>query len=178
MLARNDLRRQFFSPIEANVFFGNEEAYDSYSIEQMQINANTTLTPDQKAAKIAALINQQPPAVADSMRPLMQYAELQQLTKDIKANGGSAEDLHEMRESLVGAAAAGRLDQLDTDNATWHQQINGYLTARDQLLAGSDAASQQDAMTALRNQTFRTPEQRLRAQSFEAIHDSRVKLPQ
>jgi len=171
MQSRHALRLQFFTPPEADAFFGQEDAYDQFTIAQMRINANKSLSAQDKAAQTAAAINQLPAVVADSMRPLLQYQELQQLTQDIKAHGGSADDLHQMRESLVGAAAAGRLDALDQDDAAWQSQINSYLAARDQILAGGDGASQQQAIAALRNQTFSTPEDRTRAQAFETMHD-------
>lgn len=170
--AQKSLRLKFFSPAEVDALFGNEAAYDQYNIDVMRINADNSLTSDQKAAKIAGLMNQLPPSLADSMRPMMQYAELQKLTKEIQARGGSAEELHQMRENLVGPAAAGRLDQLDADNANWQKQLNSYLAARAQIKAGSgDAASQQQAITALRNQTFSSSEDRIRAQTYETMRD-------
>lgn len=176
--AQKDLRMRFFSPAEADAFFGADQAYDQFTIDSMRINNDSSLNAQQKAAKVAELINQQPAAFGDSIRPLMQFSELQQLTKDIKARGGSAEELHTMRESLIGAAAANRLDQVDADNAAWQQQVNSYLAAREQIKSTtSDPASQQSAIAALCNQTFNTPEQRLRAQSFEAMHDQGVKVP-
>ncbi len=171
MQSRHALRLQFFTAPEADAFFGQEDAYDQFTIAQMRINANTNLSAQDKAAQTAAAINQLPAVVADSMRPLLQYQELQQLTKDIKAQGGSAADLHQMRTSLVGEAAAGRLDALDQDDAAWQSQVNSYLAARDQIMASGDAASQQQAIAALRNQTFSTPEDRVRAQAFETMHD-------
>jgi lipase chaperone LimK len=106
------------------------------------------------------------------MRPLMQFAELQQLTKQIQARGGSADELHTMRESLVGPEAAGRLDQLDVESAGWQKQVNGYLAARAQILkAGGDAVNQQQAITTLREQTFSSPQDRLRAQTYETMRD-------
>jgi lipase chaperone LimK len=172
VLAQKSLRLKFFTPIEAEVFFGNEEAYDLYNINVMRINADSSLTENQKAAKIADLLNQMPTTLADSMRPLMQFAELQQLTKQIQARGGSAEELHTMRESLVGPAAAGRLDQLDVESASWQKQVNGYLAARAQILKGSgDAVNHEQAITTLRNQTFTSSEDRTRAQTYETMRD-------
>ena len=137
-----------------------------------------SLSAEQKAAKVAELINKQPAAFGDTMRPLMQFSELQQLTKDIKARGGSAEELRAMRESLVGSAAAGRLEQVDNDNAAWQQQVNGYLAAREQLKANNtDPTAQQSAIAALRNQTFSKPEERLRAQAYESMKDQGIKPP-
>jgi lipase chaperone LimK len=172
LLAQKSLRLKFFTPVEAEVFFGNEESYDQYTVNLMRINADSSLTESQKAAKIADLLNQMPTALADSMRPLMQYAELQQLTKQIQARGGSADELHTMRVSLVGPAAAGRLDQLDVDSANWQKQVNGYLSARAQILkAGGDSVNQQEAITTLRNQTFSSSEDRIRAQTYETMRD-------
>lgn len=173
VLSMKSLRLKFFTPVESEVFFGNEEAYDLYNINVMRINADKSLSEDQKAKKIAALMDQMPPALADSMRPLMQYAELQRLTKEIQARGGSAEELHTMRENLVGAEATGRLEKLDVETANWQQQLNSYLKARAQIKASvGDTVNQQQAITALRNQTFSSPEDRIRAQTYEAMRDS------
>lgn len=173
VLALKNLRMKYFTPVEAEVFFGNEEAYDQYNINVMKINADKSLTADQKAKKIAGLMDQMPAALAESMRPLMQYAELQKLTKEIQARGGSAEELHQMRASLVGPEAAGRLDKLDVENTNWQQQLNGYLQARAQIKASvGDEVNRQQAITTLRNQTFSSPEDRIRAQTYETMRDS------
>ncbi len=172
VLAMKNLRMKYFTPVEAEVLFGNEAAYDQYNINIMKINADKSLSEDQKAAKIAALMDQLPASLAESMRPLMQYAELQKLTKAIQARGGSAEELHQMRENLVGPEAAGRLDKLDVENASWQQDLNSYLKARAQIKASvSDEVNRQQAITTLRNQTFSSPEDRIRAQTYETMRD-------
>ena len=172
VLSLKSLRLKFFTPVESEVFFGNEEAYDQYNINVMRINADKSLSEDQKAKKIAALMDQMPPSLAESMRPLMQYAELQKLTKEIQARGGSAEELRTMRESLVGPEAADRLGKLDVENANWQQQLNSYLKAREQIKASvGDEVNRQQAITTLRNQSFSAPEDRIRAQTYETMRD-------
>ncbi len=172
VLALRDLRLKFFTRVESEVFFGNEEAYDLYNINVMKINADKSLSADQKAKKIAALMDQLPPSLAESMRPLMQFSELQKLTQEIQARGGSAEELRTMRESLVGPAAADRLGKLDVENANWQSQLNGYLKAREQIKASvTDEVNRQQAITTLRNQTFSAPEDRIRAQTYETMRD-------
>ena len=172
IVAQRSLRLKFFTPVEAEAFFGNEDAYDQYNINVMRINADKSLSPEQKAKKIAELMGQLPPSLAESMRPLMQFSELQKLTKEIQARGGSAEELRSMRESLVGPEAADRLGKLDVDNANWQQQLNGYLKAREQIKASvSDEVNRQQAIATLRNQTFNSPEDRVRAQTYETMRD-------
>lgn len=163
-----NLRQQFFTPPEEEAFFGNEDAYTQYTIAEMKINADASLTTAQKADQIADLIAQQPPELAKSMKSLMQYAELQKLTKQIQAQGGSAEDLRRMRVNLVGEAAADRLAVLDANNAVWQKQVNSYLAAREQInLSVANPQARQREIDSLRASMFNTPEQQLRVQTYE-----------
>lgn len=169
-----DLQRQFFNPAEITAFFSHEMAFNQFNIEQMKIHADKALSVQQKAEKVAALINQLPPALAEGVKPSMQYTELQQLTKEIQDKGGSAAELRAMRESLVGAAAADRLEQVDREEASWQAQVNSYLVQREQIKqSGMDDISKQQAMTALRERTFSANEDRLRVQTYEMMRDSK-----
>ncbi len=138
----------------------------------MRIHANKTLTAQQKAAELAKLIDQLPSTLADGVRVSMQFSELQQLTQEVREKGGSAQELRNMRESLLGPEAADRLEKVDQEEAGWQTQVNGYLAARDQILK-SDAtdASKQQSINQLRNQSFGSKEDLLRAQSYEMMHD-------
>ncbi|WP_043969685.1 MULTISPECIES: lipase secretion chaperone [Acinetobacter] len=166
------VQQQFFNAAEINALFGNERNLNQFNIDQMRIHANKTLTAQQKAAELAKLIDQLPSTLADGVRVSMQFSELQQLTQEVREKGGSAQELRNMRESLLGPEAADRLEKVDQEEAGWQTQVNGYLAARDQILK-SDAtdASKQQAINQLRNQSFGSKEDLLRAQSYEMMHD-------
>ncbi|EPH35468.1 hypothetical protein GCM10025882_24590 [Acinetobacter gyllenbergii] len=166
------VQQQFFNAAEINALFGNERNLNQFNIDQMRIHANKTLNAQQKAAELAKLIDQLPSTLADGVRVSMQFTELQQLTQEVREKGGSAQELRNMRESLLGPEAADRLEKVDQEEAGWQTQVNGYLAARDQILK-SDAtdASKQQSIDQLRNQSFGTKEDLLRAQSYEMMHD-------
>ncbi|MGA6136533.1 lipase secretion chaperone [Acinetobacter dispersus] len=166
------VQQQFFNAAEINALFGNERNLNQFNIDQMRIHANKTLSAQQKAAELAKLIDQLPTTLADGVRVSMQFAELQQLTQEVREKGGSAQELRNMRESLLGPEAADRLEKVDQEEAGWQTQVNGYLAERDQILK-SDAsdASKQQSINQLRNQSFVTKEDLLRAQSYEMMHD-------
>lgn len=166
------VQQQFFNAAEINALFGNERNLNQFNIDQMRIHADKTLSAQQKAAELAKLIDQLPTTLADGVRVSMQFAELQQLTQEVREKGGSAQELRNMRESLLGPEAADRLEKVDQEEAGWQTQVNGYLAARDQILK-SDAsdASKQQSINQLRNQSFGTKEDLLRAQSYEMMHD-------
>ncbi|ENX33874.1 lipase chaperone [Acinetobacter colistiniresistens] len=166
------VQQQFFNAAEINALFGNERNLNQFNIDQMRIHANKTLSAQQKAAELAKLIDQLPSTLADGVRVSMQFSELQQLTQEVREKGGSAQELRNMRESLLGPEAADRLEKVDQEEAGWQTQVNGYLAERDQILK-SDAtdASKQQSINQLRNQSFGSKEDLLRAQSYEMMHD-------
>jgi len=77
-----------------------------------------------------------------------------------------------MRESLLGVDAADRLEKVDQEEAGWQTQVNSYLSAREQILkSNASDSNKQQSIDQLRNSTFATKEDLLRAQSYEIIHD-------
>jgi lipase chaperone LimK len=168
------VQQQFFTAAEIKAFFGNEKNLNQFKLDQLKIHANKNLTSEQKATEIAKLIDQLPPTLGDGVRVSMQFAELQQLTQEIKQKGGSAQELRDIRENLLGADAADRLEKVDQEEADWQKQVNTYLSARDQILKSeANEASKQQAINGLRANTFSSKEDLLRAQSFEIMHDQK-----
>ena len=166
------LRRQIFTSREAEVFFGQEEIYDQYAIAQYAINNDKSLTTNQKATKSSALLNQQPASLTENMKQIIQYNQLQDLTAEIQARNGTDVELYQMRKNLVGAAAADRLGQADVQEKQWQNKIDRYLATREQISSSQQNTSQnQNAINELRNNSFNSNEERLRAQTFEEMHD-------
>lgn len=170
------LRLRYFTRPEAEAFFGSEEAYDQYNIGAMRVASDASLSKTQKEAKLAELAARLPPSLAKNMNASQQYDVLQKKTEEIRSRGGSALELYAVRAAIVGAEAADRLAKLDSENAEWHQRLNNYLDTRAQIKEHStEAGDQQRAITALRDQAFSTPEDRLRAQTYESMRDAEDK---
>lgn len=168
------VQQQFFNSEEINALFGNERNLNQFNIDQMRIHANKSLNAQQKATELANLIDQLPSTLADGVRVSMQFAELQQLTKEIQEKGGSAQEIRNMRESLLGAEAADRLEKVDQEEAGWQKQVNSYLSEREQILkSNASDSNKQQSIEQLRNSTFATKEDLLRAQSYEIMNDQK-----
>lgn len=166
------LRLRYFTRDEAQAFFGDDEAYDRYNLEAMAIRKDASLSQQQKDERLAALSTQLPRALAKNMSASQQYNVLEAKTDEIRARGGSSQEVHALRESMFGAEAAGRLAELDAESDQWRQRVRKYLDLRAQILAsGGTAAEQQQAITKLRNATFNAPEDRIRAQAYESMRD-------
>ncbi|ANF82642.1 lipase chaperone [Acinetobacter sp. NCu2D-2] len=172
------LRKRFFSNYEIEGLFGTEDTYHEYTLDRMAVLDDKNLTEAQKAEKLKALFDALPEDWKENLEQINKLDDLRKLTADIKARGGSSEDIRQMRLKLVGPEATQRLENLDSERVQWKNSVNQYLSERDQIVKStmSDSAKQQ-AIQQLRNQHFNKPEDKLRIETFEQVHDQGGKLP-
>lgn len=167
------LRTQFFTPEVIAAFFGDEDAYDRYTLSRLDLLQNKSLSPTQRAAQLAALEQQLPESMRESIKVINQVQNLESLTQDWKKRGGTAAELRQIRESIVGPEAADRLENLDRENSQWDQRMNSWFAERAGIM-GNKAISEDDRRRQLdeaRKRQFNDTE-RLRVESLEKIHDS------
>ena len=173
-----NLRKQLFSNYEIEGLFGIEDTYHEYTLNRMTVLADKSLTEAQKAQKLKDLFNQLPEDWKANLEQLNKLEDLRKLTADIKARGGSAQDIHQMRMNLVGPEATQRLEALDEQRNDWKVKVNQYLDERDSIMkSGMSDEAKQQAVQKLRTQHFNKPQQQLRVGTFETIHDQGGKLP-
>ena len=173
-----NLRKQLFSNYEIEGLFGTEDTYHEYTLNRMSILDDKNLTEAQKAEKLKNLFNQLPEDWKENLQQLNKLEDLRKLTTDIKARGGSAEEIHQMRTNLVGPEVTQRLETLDTERSDWKNKVNGYLNERDSVMkSGMSEDAKQKAVQQLRQQHFSKSEEQLRVSTFESIHDQGGKLP-
>lgn len=176
--ATQNLKKRFFSDYEIEGLFGEETTYDNYTLDRMDILADKTLTEQQKAEKLSQLFNTLPQEWQENLKQLNQLEDLRKLTSEIKARGGSSEEIRQMRLNLVGAEATQRLEKLDVQRNEWKNRVTDYLDQRDTIKQSSMSdAAKQEAINALRNKQFHTQQEQLRAETFETVHDQGAQLP-
>ncbi|AYA02988.1 lipase chaperone [Acinetobacter sp. WCHAc010034] len=173
-----NLRKQFFSGYEIEGLFGAENTYHEYTLKRMEVMNDKTLNEGEKAGQLKALFDELPQDWKENLEQLNKLEDLRKLTADIKARGGSAEEIRQMRTSLAGPEAAQRLEALDMQRADWKNKVNGYLAERDSIMqSGMSDDAKRKAVQQLRGQHFQTREEQLRASTFESVHDQGGKLP-
>lgn len=173
-----NLRQQYFSKYEIEGLFGTEDAYHEYTLDRMSVLADKSLTETEKARKLKALFQQLPQDWQENLEQLNKLEDLRKLTADIKARGGSRDEIRQMRMNLVGAEATQRLEQLDVQRSDWKNRVTGYLDERDQITqSGMSDTAKQQAIAQLRSKHFNTPQEQLRVETFEQVHDQGAKLP-
>lgn len=166
------LRSQFFTPEVITAFFGDEDAYDRYTLARFELMQNKNLSPAQRAQQLAMLEGQLPVEMRESIRVINQVQSLEALTEDWKQRGGSPAELRQIRESLVGPEAADRLETLDRERAGWDSRMDKWYGERAAIL-GNQNLSQTDRqrqLEELRRSRF-SAEELARVASLERMYD-------
>lgn len=172
------LRQEFFSQYEIDGLFGTEDIYNDYTLARMAVMEDKKLSEAEKAKKLQDLFNDLPEDWKENLKQLSQLEDLRTLTAEIKARGGSPEEIRQMRMNLVGPEATQRLETLDVQRSDWKNRVDSYLRNRQTIQNSTMSESaKQSAIQELRNQQFKNPQEQLRLDTFESVHDKGGKLP-
>ncbi len=171
------LRSQYLSREVSDAFFGDEDAYDRYTMARIEVMQDKTLSATEKAKRTAALLNDLPPQLKESVETLNKYQELTTFTDDWKTRGGKPEELRAIREQIVGPEATERLEALDQERAVWDGRMNDYLAQREAILKNQSLSEQdrQKQVNDIKQKNFNEQE-RIRVDALETIHDQGLKL--
>lgn len=166
------LRTQYLSPAVITAFFGDEDAYDHYTLVRIELMQNKNISAAQRAQQLSALEQQLPAATQAAMKTINQYQNLEAMQADWKKRGGTAAELRQIRENLVGAEATDRLEALDVERAGWDQRMNTWYGERASILANKNMSEEdrQRQLDSLRKSRFNNSE-RMRVEALENMHD-------
>lgn len=167
------LRPLYLSPEVIVAFFSDDDAYDRYTLEKLELMQNKKLSAPARAQQLAVLEQQLPEGIKASLKAVNQSLDLRALTDEWKQRSGSAEELRQIRTNLVGEEAATRLEALDQENADWDVRMNDWYVQRDALLKNT-SLSQEDRerqLGDLRKNRFANEAERLRVEALERIRD-------
>jgi lipase chaperone LimK len=171
------LRASLFSAEAHQVFFGNEEAYNQFTLQRLAIRHDQSLSDDEKAAALDQLRNNLPESMQELIVPQLQ-TELRQQTAALQAQGASPQQIQQLRLQLVGAEATARLEALDQRRQQWAQRLNDYrrekaLIEANSGLSSSDKAAAIDSLAAERFDD----QERLRLAAAEELVNAREQTP-
>lgn len=155
LAAQQQLRPGFFSAAEIAGLFGYTDTYDSDALARMEVMQNTALTPAEREAKLAALDKRLPAAMREDRDAPTRVIKLEESAQRLRAQGATDDDIYRLRAAAFSPEAAGRLADLDREEAAWSARIKTYQGQRARLTAGNEGAAQQ-----LRDQLFTAEEQR------------------
>lgn len=165
------LRARLFSPEAHAAFFAAEEVYNHFTLERLAILQDPNLSEGDKAAMIENLRQSLPDDVQDLLIPQI-HQELTVQTEQLLEQGADPSEVRELRMSLVGPEATGRLEDLDQERQQWQQRMDDFSAEREAILSYQGLAEEdkQAAIDELLESRFNANE-RLRVSSLLDMAD-------
>ncbi len=161
LLAMQKVRAKYFSAKESEGLFGFNDAYDLDAVARIEITDNKALTEAQKKEKLAAVDAAMSPALREEREAPLRLVRLEEAAQKIRAQGGTEQDVYRMRASAISPEAAGRLAEVDQEEAAWKARIAAYLAERSKLMSNHQSeAERTSAIQRLRQARFSADEQR------------------
>ena len=161
------LRQQHFSSAEYSLFFQEQDAYDAFMLEQLQLAQNPALNDSQRQQAIDSLEQQLPEPMRQAREQAMRETQVFEQAEQLKQQGASAAELFQLRAQALGAEAAQALAELDQRQAQWEQRLSRFEQERDSIRqSGLSPQDQQQAIAQLIEQRFE-PDERLQVQALD-----------
>ena len=161
------LRASYFSEAESQALFGPQDAEASAALARMAVEQDPTLTDAQRRERLAALDARLPASEREAREASLAVVHLEEAAQQIRAQGGTEDDVYRMRAAATSPEAANRLADVDRDEAAWKARIAGYLAQRAGVLSAPGTDEERAAaMSALRNRLF-TPDEQRRLAAYE-----------
>lgn len=162
------LRASVFSAEAHQAFFAAEEVFNSFTLERLAIMHDDNIAIEDKGAMIENLRQSLPAEMQDLLVPQIHQLLIEQTT-GLQAAGGDATEIRELRLSLVGPEATGRLESLDLQRQKWRQRVDEFNAERLTIVnhPGLADTDKRDAVRDLAAQRFAPSEQLRIASTLE-----------
>ncbi len=143
-----ELRREIFGE-DAEALFGQDLGYAVVAAEMQQVALDPRLTPDERDQRLAELEESLPEEVRAARASAMAPRDLARDEAELRASGGSDEEIRALRVERFGADAADRLGDLDRRRAEWRERVDDFRRRRsviqdDNTLTTKDRAAKID----------------------------------
>ena len=165
-------RQQYLSAEADQAFFAAQDRWDDYGLARLEILQDDALDTADKAERLNALRSGLPGSMQQQVDAVLKYQDLQSLTRELRQQGGNEADLRLLREEVVGADAADRLEALEQERQAFDQRVQAWLQKRAAILDNTSLAAgdRQAQVESLRSHYFSDSEL-LRVQSLETVAD-------
>ena len=115
---------------DADALFADVTPLEELAVEVARTANDPRLSPDERAARRAALEASLPQSLQDTRARVLAPLTLSQEEAALRAAGASPDAIRAIREQMAGVEAADRLEALDRARADWDTRVASYREAR------------------------------------------------
>jgi lipase chaperone LimK len=158
------LRRQIMSADVVNAFFGDEERYDQFNLQLIDIKQNSVLTPEAKEAEIIELEKLLPESIQIMRQEERTRIIREQTIDEMRKSGKSEQDIFEYRKNEMGEEAAKRWQKLENERKIWNNKVDSFMEQRKEITSDPNLTPQEQKLAI----------ERLKFESFDESDMKRI----
>lgn len=143
------LRRQHFDEVTARALFGAEEEQTRIDMAMNAIQADTSLSEQEKAARIGALRESTPRDLPGLQVPVSaSFADMERQVATLRQQGATPAQIEQVRTRHLGSEAAKALTEMEAQRDEWELRYQAYAQQKKAIVAAAapDMAAQLDAV--------------------------------
>ena len=137
------IRRQMMSSEVVNAFFGDEEKYDQFNLQLIDIKQNSVLKPEAKEAEILEIEKMLPESIQKMRQQERARTNREQTIDKMRKNGKSEQEIYEFRKQEMGEEAAKRWQKLEQKRKVWNNKVDSYMEQRNVIASDPNLTSQE-----------------------------------
>jgi len=140
------LRRQMMTHDVVNAFFGDEEKYDQFNLQLIEIKQNSVLTHEAKDAEILELEKMLPESIQQMRQEERARSSREQTVDEMRKNGKSEEEIFEFRKNEMGEEAAQRWQKLEQEREIWNNKVDSFMEQRNTISSDPNLTPQEQKL--------------------------------
>ena len=165
---QQELRQYYFSAAEYAAFFAQEDNYDRYMLQHLEIIADSDLDEVERQQQLQTLEATLPEETRSSRKKASQHADIYDTALAMRKDGANEEEIFQMRANSLGEYAATAMAELDSNRRQWQQRLDDYAIQKKQIAdSGLDRQDKDLAINELIDNNFSGPE-RLRVRALSS----------
>jgi len=124
--AKKALRRTHLGEELSESMFGSEERYDAYSVTRVEINADKSLSNEEKNRRLANAENNLSPEAAQNMRHDREEKALKTKVSALQKNNENEQEIYTLRKDFYGEKVANRMAYLEDNSGEWRDKVTQF----------------------------------------------------
>ncbi|SOY44184.1 lipase chaperone [Cupriavidus taiwanensis] len=179
LLAQRNAARQRWLPEVAQVWFGEEQAYDEAMLARLEVVAQAGLDDAQRRQRLAELDATLPESLRAVREASARPQAISATIAELRAAGRSAQDIGAALAQAYGPELAQRYERLAQAEQSWQQRYDDYAARRAQIEAfpGLSEQDRRQQLATLRSQAFENPSEALQAEVVDRAMAARKTAP-
>ena len=132
--AKKALRRTHLGEELSQSIFGSEERYDTYSVTRVEINADKSLSHEDKNHRLAQAESILSPKIAESMRREREEKALKEKISALQKSHDNGQEIYTLRKDFYGEKVANRMAYLEDNSGEWQDQVKQFKHEQQMIL--------------------------------------------